>query len=147
MEPRSTARSIFGGGGGAGCQGIPMSNVDYDLPQLQPAENVRMRTSPGWVPAKVTQKCEEPRSYLVQKGVKIYRRNHQSSDIDPQRQEPIVPSRIPTKVPVISTPDPVIKTVSTPALPVPSQEGGESKACKHDTVPVNKPGLVLKNLL
>ena len=104
---------------------------------------MRKRTSSGWVPAKVTQKCEEPRSYLVQKGVKIYRRNRrdirQSSDIDAQSEEPIVPARIATKVPIISTPDPVIKTVSTPAPPVPSQEGGESKACKHDKVPVNKP--------
>ena len=119
------------------------SALPHDLPQLQPGENVRMRTSSGWVPAKVTQKCEEPRSYLVQKGVKIYRPNRrdirQSSDIDAQSQEPIVPPRIPTKVPVISTPNPVIKTVSTPAPPIPSQEGGESKACKHDTVPVNKP--------
>ena len=97
---------------------------------------MRMRTSSGWVPAKVTQKCAEPRSYLVQKGVKIYRRNRrdirQSSDIDAQSQEQIVPPRIPTKVPVISTPNPVIKTVSTPAPPIPSQEGGESKACKHE---------------
>ena len=119
------------------------SALPHDLPQLQPGENVRMRTSSGWVPAKVTQKCEEPRSYLVQKEVRIYRRNRrdirQSSDIDAQSQEPIVPPRIPTKVPVISTPNPVIKTVSTPAPPIPSQEGGESKACKHDTVPVNKP--------
>ena len=76
-------------------------------------------------------------------GVKIYRRNHrdkrQSSDIDAQSQEPIVPPCNPTKVPIISTPDPVIKTVSTPAPPVHSQEGGESIARKHDKVPVNKP--------
>ena len=110
--------------------------LPQDLPQLQPGENVRMRTSSGWVPAKVTQKCEEPRSYLVQKGVKIYHRNRrdlrQSSDIDAQSQEPIVPP-IPTTVPSISTPDPVIKTVSTPVPPVSSQEGGESKskACKQ----------------
>ena len=95
---------------------------------------MQMRTSSGWVPIKVTQKCEEPRPYLVQKGVKIYRRNRrnirQSSDIDAQSQELIVPPRIPNKVPVISTTDPVIKTVSTPAPPIPSQEGRENKACK-----------------
>ena len=80
---------------------------------------------------------------LPLKGVKIYLCNRrdirQSSYNDAQTQEPIVsPSNL-TRVPVISTPDPVIKTVTTLAPPVPSQEGGESKACKHDKVPVNKP--------
>ena len=105
---------------------------------------MQMRRSSRWVPAKVTQKCEELLSYHVQKGVKIYRRNRRdmcltSSDIDAQSQEPIVPPCIPTKVPVISTPDPVIKTVSIQAPPVPNQEGAESKGCKHNKVPVNKP--------
>ena len=48
-------------------------------------------------------------------------------------QEQIVPPCNPTRVPVILTPDPVIKTVTCTASP--SQEGGESKTCKHDKLP------------
>ena len=34
-----------------------------------------MRTPNGWMPAKVTQVGPEPRSYHVQKGDRVYRRN------------------------------------------------------------------------
>lgn len=46
-----------------------------DREQLKVGERVRMRTPNGWLPAKVTQIGPEPRSYHVQKGSRIYRRN------------------------------------------------------------------------
>lgn len=56
-----------------------------DRQALKLGEEVRMRTSHGWASAKVVQPRVEPRSYDVQRGTKVYRRNRRDILQVPQR--------------------------------------------------------------
>ncbi len=94
------------------------------LTPLVPGDVVRMQTSEGWRPAIVKQHAEQPRSYIVHRAGRRYRRNRR--DLLLTHEPPPLPAQlaIPPAVPDIAdTPlsvakEPEIVTVASPAKPV-----------------------------
>ena len=96
--------------------------------ELGKGEEVRMKTDRGWMPATVVTKCDQPRSYNVERNGRVYRRNrrdlmetHDTQVMDHQASHAVLPpvSQITPVVPPVSQFTPVVPPGQQMAPPSP----------------------------
>lgn len=129
-----------------------------DLPQLTPGQHVRFQDQPSskWKEAVVKEKCQEPRSYLIETPTgRIMRRNRVNIRNSPQQQltentdSPVAdktptpvntsvntPANTPVRAPVNNTASP---TVNNPAAPSPAAAPEPSAVFTRSGRKINQP--------